>query len=370
MMQRRTVLFDTHVESHGKMVPFAGWEMPIHYGSQLQEHHAVRQHVGIFDVSHMTLVDLEGPDTEAFLMHLLANDVRKIAQPGGALYSCMLNFEGGVIDDLIVYHISKDYYRIVFNASTRDIVCAWLIEHLNKQDVTLTLRDEDAMIAIQGPESMNCLSTLLTPAQAGALATLKPFKTLAADSLFIARTGYTGEDGFEIILPQSKAVDFWHRAVQAGAKPCGLGARDTLRLETGLNLFGTDMDPHHTPLDSNLTWTVSFTDDRAFVGKEALLALMNKPHAILVGIVLLDKGVLRNYLPVTSHDGMKGVITSGSFSPTLGRGIAMARVPQGFGPLCEVWVREKPVKGRVVPLPFLRKGRSLIEDLIKESCHE
>jgi aminomethyltransferase len=301
---------------------------------------------------------------------MLANDVRKIAQPGGALYSCTLNPQGGVIDDLIVYHLSKHYYRIVFNASTRDIVCAWLIEHLGKEQVTLTLRDEDAMLAIQGPAAMSCLEKLLTPAQAGALATLKPFKTLAAADLFIARTGYTGEDGFEIILPQTKAVDFWKRAVQAGAKPCGLGARDTLRLEAGLNLFGTDMDPAHTPIEANLTWTVSFTDDRDFIGKEALLALMQKPHAILVGIVLLEKGVLRNHLPVTSHDSMKGVITSGSFSPTLGRGIAMARVPQGFGPLCEVWVREKPVKARVVPLPFLRKGRSLIADLIKESCHE
>lgn len=368
-MEQRTVLFDTHVLAHGKMVPFAGWDMPIHYGSQLQEHHAVRQGVGIFDVSHMTIMDLEGRDTQSFLMNLLANDVRKIATPGGALYSCMLNEQGGIIDDLIVYYLAKNHYRIVFNASTRDTVCAWLTSHLGQQKVAITLRDDDAMIAIQGPKALICMSKLMSRPQTDVLSSLKSFKTLADGDIFIARTGYTGEDGFEVMLPQSKAVDFWNRAVQAGAVPCGLGARDTLRLEAGLNLFGTDMSPEHTPVDSNLTWTVSFTDDRDFIGKRALLALAQKPHELLMGIVLLGKGVLRNHLSVTSGD-MKGEITSGSFSPTLGRGIAMARVPQGFGPLCEVWIRDKPVKGQVVPLPFVRKGRSLISALLKESCDE
>lgn len=367
--QRRTVLFDTHVSSHGKMVPFAGWEMPVHYGSQLQEHHAVRQGVGIFDVSHMTIVDLEGPDTASFLITLLANDVRKLTSPGSALYSCMLNEKGGVIDDLIVYFIAKNHYRIVFNASTRDTVCAWLMAHLEKRQVTVTLRDDYAMIALQGPQAMACLATLVSRAQADALRTLKPFRTLADGDFFFARTGYTGEDGFEIMLPQTEAVEFWNRAVKAGAVPCGLGARDTLRLEAGLNLYGTDMDISQTPLDSNLTWTVLMTEDRDFIGKRALMAQSQTPHAQLVGIVLLEKGVLRNHLPVTAGS-LKGMITSGSFSPTIGRGIAMARVPEGFGPLCDVWIREKPVKAMVVPLPFVRKGHSLISALLKESCDE
>lgn len=368
-IQRRTVLFDTHVSARGKMVPFAGWEMPVHYGSQLQEHHAVRQGVGIFDVSHMTLMDLEGSDTQSLLMSLLANDVRKLTKPGSALYSCMLNDDGCVLDDLIVYYLAKNRYRIVFNASTRDVVCAWLTSHLGKLNVIITLRDDNAMIALQGPTAIACLAQLVTRSQADVLASLKPFRTLADGDLFFARTGYTGEDGFEIMLPQTQAVDFWNRSVAAGAVPCGLGARDTLRLEAGLNLFGTDMDSEHTPIDSNLTWTVSFTDDRDFIGKRALLAQRQKPHDVLVGIVLLEKGVLRNHLPVTSGT-IKGMITSGSFSPTLGRGIAMARVPQNFGPLCDVWVRDKPVKAMVVPLPFVRKGSSLISALLKEPCDE
>ena len=216
-MQRRTVLYDTHVSARGKMVPFAGWEMPVHYGSQLQEHHAVRQGVGIFDVSHMTLMDLEGSDTQTFLMKLLANDVRKLTKPGAALYSCMLSAEGGVIDDLIVYYLAKNHYRIVFNAGTRDVVCAWLIDHVGKQNVVITLRDEFAMLAVQGPKALQCLAKLLTRSQTDVIASLKPFRTMANGDLFIARTGYTGEDGFEIMLPQTEAVDFWKRAVAAGS---------------------------------------------------------------------------------------------------------------------------------------------------------
>lgn len=355
-MGQRTSLYEAHLKAGAKMVDFAGWDMPIHYGSQLNEHHAVRQNAGMFDVSHMTIIDLKGPDVQNFLRQLLANDVAKLKQPGRALYSCLLNEDGGIIDDLIVYYLAKDHYRIVSNSSTRDTVCAWLTLQLRKFKTTLELRGDLSILAVQGPQAIAKLQSVLSFADYALLKTLKPFHTLADGDLFIARTGYTGEDGVEIMLPHEKAEALWQACLDAGIQPCGLGARDTLRLESGLNLYGTDMTIDTTPLESNLSWTVAFEpEDRHFIGKEALIEQKQQSHSQLVGLVLETKGVLRNHLPVWVGDA-QGEITSGSYSPSLERGIAMARIPAGSADSCEVELRGKRLPARIIKLPFIKNG--------------
>lgn len=355
-MGQHTPLYASHQQAGAKLVDFAGWDMPIHYGSQLDEHQAVRGSAGMFDVSHMTIIDLHGKDVKQFLRMLLANDIEKLKNPGKALYSCMLNEDGGVIDDLIVYYLAKDHYRIIFNAGTRDMVCAWLTLQLSRYQTTLELRDDLSILAIQGPEAISRLKSVLTPDQFTIVQHLKPFHTMANGDMFIARTGYTGEDGVEIVLPNEKIVKLWEACLQAGIKPCGLGARDTLRLEAGLNLYGTDMDIDTTPLESNLAWTVALQPEgRHFVGRAALLEQKQQPHLQLVGLVLETKGVLRNHLPVWVN-GQQGEITSGSYSPTLQQGIAMARIPAGSAQTCEVELRGKRLPARIVKLPFVKNG--------------
>ena len=342
---------------------FAGWDMPINYGSQIEEHHAVRRHAGMFDVSHMTIVDLTGPRTRDCLRRLLANDVDRLKDAGKALYSCMLNAAGGVIDDLIVYYLRDDCFRMVVNAATREKDLAWLVEQAALFDVTVKERPELAMIAIQGPETRDTVLGVLSGDKAAVAATLKPFVGAFADDWFIARTGYTGEDGFEIILPGDAAGGFWRRLREAGIGPAGLGARDTLRLEAGMNLYGADMDEAVTPLESGLAWTVAWEPpDRDFIGRAALETQRREgvPRK-LVGLLLEDKGVLRNHQKVIVGNDGTGEITSGSFSPTLQRSIAFARVPQDIGDHCQVEIRGKRLSARVVKPPFVRNGKARIE---------
>lgn len=369
-MGKATHLHQAHIDAGGKLVDFAGWDMPIHYGSQLEEHHAVRQAAGMFDVSHMTIIDLKGDDVYASLRRLLANDVSKIDRAGKALYTCLLNEEGGIIDDLIVYHLANDHYRIVSNAATRDIVSAWLTLQLRQADVEITLRDDLFILAVQGPKAIEKLQSVLSATQYAVTQQLKPFHTVSVDGLFVSRTGYTGEDGFELMFANEKAQTLWQACLEAGIRPCGLGARDTLRLEAGFNLSGTDMNTDHTPLDSNLGWTVAWKPEgRHFIGREALLAQKEAGHSVLVGLVLEGKGVLRNGLPVWV-DGKQGVITSGSFSPTLQRGIAMARIPKTENTNCEIELRGKKLPGKIVKLPFVRNGQCMVPDLTEELTHE
>lgn len=355
-MGKKTPLYDCHLQANAKIVDFAGWDMPLHYGSQIQEHHQVRQDAGIFDVSHMTVVDLKGQDVKAYLQHLLANNIDRLVH-GKALYTCMLNEQGGVIDDLIVYKISDDSYRLVVNSGTRDKDIAWL----NKQakaykNLQLTERDDLAMVAIQGPNARDKVAKVIASPQ---LAELKPFHAVAVKDYFIARTGYTGEDGFEIILPSDEAPGFWQKMLDATVKPCGLGARDTLRLEAGLNLYGSDMDESVTPLESNLAWTVAWEPkERQFVGRNALEEQQQSGlKQRLVGLVLEANGVLRNHQKVIVEGVGEGEITSGSFSPTLNKGIALARVPAETGEHCMVEMRGKQVPVQVVKPPFVRQGK-------------
>lgn len=361
-MGNKTPLYDEHVADGGKLVDFAGWEMPINYGSQIEEHNNVRSDAGMFDVSHMTVVDLEGERTREFLRYLLANNVDRLKDSGKALYSCMLNEDAGVIDDLIVYFIRDDFFRMVVNAGTHDKDIAWLGRQAPAFDVSVTERPELAMVAIQGPNARAKTLPLLSDAARAFAGELKPFFGDFDGDWFIARTGYTGEDGFEIILPAGDAAAFWGKLRAAGVKPTGLGARDTLRLEAGMNLYGTDMDETVSPLESALGWTVAWEPaDRDFIGRKALEAQRAAgTKQKLVGLLLEDKGVLRNHQKVVAGGG-EGEITSGSFSPTLQRAIAFARVPKDTGETCQVDIRGKLLNARVVKPPFVRNGESQID---------
>ena len=359
-MAQKTVLHASHLASGAKMVDFFGWEMPINYGSQIEEHHAVRQDAGMFDVSHMTIVDLTGANTRNFLRYLLANDVAKLTTPSKALYSGMLNSAGGVIDDLIVYFLQEDFFRLVVNSATREKDLAHINAEAKAFNVTVTERPEFAMIAVQGPNAKAKVATLLTAEQQAAVAGMKPFFGVQAGDLFIATTGYTGEDGYEIALPNEQAADFWQQLVTAGVKPCGLGARDTLRLEAGMNLYGQDMDESVSPLAANMGWTIAWEpSDRDFIGRTALEQAKAAGTAKLVGLVMEQKGVLRHGQKVITAAG-EGEITSGTFSPTLGFSIALARVPAATGDTAEVDIRGKLVPVKVVKPAFVRMGKKLV----------
>jgi len=343
------------------MVDFGGWDMPVAYGSQMEEHRAVRRDAGMFDVSHMLPVDLAGSGARDFLRYALANNVDKLTLSGKALYSCLLRPDGGVLDDLIVYDLAEDSFRIVVNAATSDKDVAWFRKLGAERAPRLKLepRRDLAMIAVQGPSARERVWTAL-PASRAATQALKPFAAATFADFFIARTGYTGEDGFEVLLPATRAPQLWTALAAAGVKPCGLGARDTLRLEAGMNLYGQDMDETTTPLESGLAWTVDLASERDFVGKAALLA--GRPSRELVGLLLVDKGgVLRSHQRVHTERG-EGEITSGTFSPTLGASIALARLPAGvpLGATVRVDVRDKQLAARVVKPPFVRNGKILI----------
>ena len=359
-MTQKTVLNDAHRRFGAKMVDFGGWDMPLHYGSQIEEHHAVRSDCGMFDVSHMCAVDVAGPDAKAFLLRLIANNVDKLKLPGKALYSAMLNEAGGVVDDLIVYFIADGQYRVVINAGTAEKDLAWMAARVAewKLEVVVLPRRDVAMIAVQGPNAKAKVWQVL-PETRAASETLKPFFGVAVGDIFVASTGYTGEDGFELTLPASKADALWQALFDAGVKPIGLGARDTLRLEAGMNLYGQDMDETVSPLDAGLAWTVDLVTARDFVGKAALLA---KPQQTqFLGLLLLDRGVLRAHQHVTTAQG-QGEITSGTFSPTLQQSIALARLPMGvaIGDTVTVEIRDKQLSAKVVKPCFVRNGKPQI----------
>ncbi|RYZ87439.1 MAG: glycine cleavage system aminomethyltransferase GcvT [Moraxellaceae bacterium] len=367
-MGNKTALYSTHQSMGGKLVDFGGWDMPLHYGSQLEEHHKVRQSAGMFDVSHMTVVDVQGPDAKAYLQYLLANDVAKIESiPGKALYSGMLNPEGGVIDDLIVYNMpdaeNGNWFRTVVNCGTRAKDLAWMGKVAAGFKVELKERDDLAMIAIQGPRAIELTKTVVTPSRAAVIDSLKIFQGLPEGDWFIARTGYTGEDGLEIMLPNDGVVEFWNALVNVGIAPCGLASRDTLRLEAGMNLYGHEMDDNVSPLAANMGWTVTWgPSERDFIGRSALEAEKSSGSKFkLVGLVLRERGVMRADQVVTVEGcEEKGIITSGTFSPTLGYSIALARVPANIGNQCHVDMRGKQVLVDVVAPNFVRNGKPVL----------
>ncbi len=356
-MTQQTVYNATHRALGAKMVDFGGWDMPIHYGSQIEEHHQVRRDAGMFDVSHMTVLDMHGANVRPFLRMLVANSVDKLSKPGKALYAAMLDASGGVIDDLIIYFMREDFFRVVVNAATHDKDLAWITAQAAPFGIDIQERRDLAMVAVQGPNAREKVLSLLTPAAATAARKLGKFVAVEADGMFVARTGYTGEDGFEIMVPESQAVEFWNRLLAAGVKPAGLGARDTLRLEAGMALYGQDMDESVSPYEAGLAWTVALDEGRDFTGRAALEAqkAAGAPRQ-MIGLVLDDKGVLRHGQAVFTAAGA-GEILSGTFSPTLGKAIALARVPAGDPGAVEVDIRGKRLPVRVVRYPFVRDGQ-------------
>ena len=391
MKLKETPLNEAHRLLNAKMVDFGGWDMPVNYGSQIDEHHQVRRDCGMFDVSHMRVVDIKGKGVRDFLRFLLANNVDKLTTSGKALYSCLLLENGGVIDDLIVYFMDEQWFRIVVNAGTADKDIAWMRKqatehakahpecyapsekteaapapategqgeaHEEKPPLDIADHPELAIIAVQGPNAKAKLWAAM-PGSQKLTENLAPFSGVVMGTMFIARTGYTGEDGFEVMLPAIAAPYFWNSLVTHGVKPCGLGARDTLRLEAGMNLYGQDMDETINPLEAGLAWTVDLKSERNFIGKAALLA--NPPMRKLVGLVLLDRGVLRGHQKVHTAHG-EGEITSGTFSPTLEKSIALARVPKDVqtGDTVQVAIRDKMLAAKAVKYPFARNGKGLI----------
>jgi aminomethyltransferase len=364
-MTFKTPLNEEHRKIHGvKMTEFCGWDMPLYYGSQIEEHNRVRQDAGMFDVSHMNVVDVKGKGARDFLRYLFANDIDKLKSVGAALYSCMLNERGGVVDDLIVYrYADKDYYRVVVNAATHDKDLAWINQHAKKFDVEVIERADLAMIAIQGPQAIAKVATVFAPEFVAATKDLKVFHAVAVGEWWIARTGYTGEDGYEIMMPLAEAAPFWRKLLAAGVAPCGLVSRDGLRLEAGLSLYGSEMDENVSPLESNLTWTVSFVDPaRDFVGRKALEA--QKAAGLkrnIFGLVLEDKGVLRSHQKVILPGIGEGETTSGGYGPTVGGAVALARLPieAKLGDSCFVVVRDKQLKARIIKPPFARNGKKV-----------
>ena len=362
-MIRKTILNDAHRKLGARMVDFGGWDMPVNYGSQIDEHHVVRNGVGMFDVSHMTVIDIHGPQAKLFLQYLLANDVAKLTRQGKALYSCMLNETAGIIDDLIVYFLDDENYRLVVNASTREKDLAWIEQQAKAFDVSVSERSQLAMIAVQGPKARQKVCPILPERLGLSAAEIKPFSACWFGEWFVGRTGYTGEDGFEIMLPEDKAEGFWNQLLQVGVKPCGLGARDTLRLEAGMNLYGQDMDENQNPLESGLAWTVAWQpNDREFIGRAALDGIKKQGlNSKFVGLLLEEKGVLRGHQPVVLDDGSVGEITSGGYSPTMARSIALARVPASIGETCKIDMRGKLKEATVVKPCFVRQGEIQID---------
>ncbi|WP_158752619.1 glycine cleavage system aminomethyltransferase GcvT [Dyella sp. S184] len=361
-MTEKTVLNATHRALGARMVDFGGWDMPINYGSQIEEHHAVRRGAGMFDVSHMTVIDLHGARTRDFLRHLLANSIDKLKVIGKALYSCMLNEQGGVIDDLIVYYLGEEHFRLVVNAGTRAKDLAWIEQQAAAFGVQVKERPEFAMIAVQGPHARAKVLGLLHEVDRPRIEKLGKFAAAAAQGphgmpLFVARTGYTGEDGFEIIVPAEHAIALWEALAAAGVAPAGLGARDTLRLEAGMNLYGQDMDETVSPWEANLGWTIALDEGRAFIGRAALeqQKAAGVPR-VMVGLVLDDKGVLRHGQKVLTANG-DGEILSGSFAPTLDKAVAFARIPAGTTGDMRVDIRGREVPVRLVKYPFVRDGK-------------
>jgi len=357
-MLKTTPLYQHHLALRAKMFNFHGWSVPLHYGSQLEEHHAVRHHAAVFDVSHMSIYDISGEQAEDFLRYILTNDVARLPKQK-ALYSCLVNPQGGVLDDVIAYRCDTNSFRLIGNAVTRPKLSHWLAQYAKKFAVSIKYRDDLAILALQGPDACRILTEIMPSAHKTKIEQLPPFHYCQIAHFFISRTGYTGEDGFEIIVPEKEVGNLWQTFLHNKVSVAGLGARDTLRLEAGMCLYGEDIDDSITPLDAGLTKTLSFKDEnRRFIGRSVLeYYYKNSEHLITVGLILLDKGILRPQHKIQVGEKIEGVITSGAYSPTLGISIALARIPAGIYDKVSVLIRNKPRVAQVVKPPFVHHGK-------------
>jgi len=344
MSLSQTCLHDNHVRLGAKMVDFAGWHMPIQYNSIVSEHNAVRERVGIFDVSHMGQIFVSGKDASSFLSYVTTWDINKLSD-GDCRYCHILNNDGQIIDDTIVYTFSNQDYMLVPNASMISKVFDWL--NLNSSNFEVNIynkSDEFFCLAVQGPESLRLLRQYFN-------LSITPFKLVKSDNLIISGTGYTGEKGYEIMGPISESQKIWESFLEMGAIPIGLGARDTLRLEKGFLLSGTDFNGSQTTLESGYSWVIDWNHD--FIGKESLTVQKEGAYKSLSGILLEERGVLRPGLEVYFEGKKMSELTSGSLSPILKRGIGLSYLDLPIGTTVNVSIRNKQLKGRVIQTPFL-----------------
>ena len=358
---KTTPFFEIHKKLNGKMVPFAGWHMPIQFAGVMEEHRAVRKGVGVFDVSHMGEIDIRGREAKPFLQKLLTNDMDKLDN-GGILYSLMCYENGGVVDDLLVHRFEEDHYFLCVNASNTDKDFEWARGLAGEFDVQVdNISDRTAQLAIQGPKAESLLQKL-TDVSLGDLAYYRFLKGRVSDvEAIIARTGYTGEDGFEIYLDAGSAVPVFESLLETGKEfdlqPIGLGARDTLRLEMGYPLYGQEIDADHSPLEAGLGWVIKLKKTDAFVGQKPLINQKDKGLTQkLVGVKLMDRGVPRSHYQVLNDGASVGEVTSGTFSPTLNTGVALCNVPTELskpGTRLDIAIRNSTVAGEVTPLPFV-----------------
>ena len=358
---KSTPLLEVHKKLNGKMVSFAGWNMPIQYAGVMEEHRTVREGVGVFDVSHMGEIDVRGREAKPFLQKLLTNDMDKLDN-GGILYSLMCYENGGVVDDLLVHRFEEDHYFLCVNASNTDKDFEWACGLAGEFDVQVdNLSDRTAQLAIQGPHAESLLQKL-TDVSLSDLAYYRFQKGRVGDlEAVIARTGYTGEDGFEIYLDAGTAVSVFESLLEAGKEfdlqPIGLGARDTLRLEMGYPLYGQEIDADHSPLEAGLGWVIKLKKADAFIGQKPLENQKDKGLAHkLIGIKLKDRGVPRSHYKVLNDGTPAGEVTSGTFSPTLNTGVALCKVPTELskpGTRLDIAIRNSTVAGEVTPLPFV-----------------
>ncbi|MBE3559326.1 MAG: glycine cleavage system aminomethyltransferase GcvT [Ktedonobacteraceae bacterium] len=360
---KRTSLYEQHKRLGARLVEFGGWEMPVQYSSIIEEHRAVRMHAGLFDVSHMGEFKIQGKDALAFLQYLVPNDVGRLAVHQ-ALYTQLCLPNGNIIDDLLVYALAENHYMLVVNAAniTKDL--AWVqgqAQHF--QDVTVIDQSETtALLALQGPQAQ----AILQPLTQINLAAIRYYHCAAGQVkgayCIVSRTGYTGEDGFELYCSPADVVGIWNDLLAAGKDrgllPAGLGARDTLRLEAGMCLYGHELDEQTNPLEARLGWTVKFNKGN-FIGRDALLQVKQQgPRRLLVGFEMLERGVPRNGYALYEGERQIGFVTSGSFSPTTGKNIGMGYVTAGdavAGATIQVDIRGKRLDARIVPLPFYKR---------------
>ncbi|MDQ4126974.1 MAG: glycine cleavage system aminomethyltransferase GcvT [Actinomycetota bacterium] len=352
---RRTPLYDEHKELGARLVDFAGWEMPVQYSGIKAEHAAVRESAGLFDVSHMGEVVFRGPDAEAAVQRLVTRDVGRL-EAGQAGYAAVCYESGGTVDDVLVYKRPDDFL-VVVNAANREKDLEYFRENTEDLDVDVVDESDDwALLALQGPEATG----LLQGSTDTDLSPIKYYRFVEGEVdgtyALISRTGYTGEDGFELYLRPDDAPGIWRRLIEAGAAPVGLGARDTLRLEAGMCLYGNELDAETTPLEAGISFAVHLTKEPRFIGQRALLledtqGLRKK----LVGFEMEGRGIARHGHPVTSGAEIVGEVTSGTQSPTLNRAIGLALVDPGVEDRFEVVIRDNPVPAKTVPLPFYKR---------------
>ncbi|MDX1934862.1 MAG: glycine cleavage system aminomethyltransferase GcvT [Capsulimonadales bacterium] len=356
----RTSLYTAHAAAHARFVPFAGWEMPVQYAGVLTEVKAVRERVGLFDVSHMGRVRVRGGDAPAFLQRMVVSDIARLSESGGeARYSLFCLEAGGVLDDIIVYRFSAGEFIVVVNASNREKDLSWMRHHAGGFNVRIEDETtETALIAVQGPEAMPLLDSLADRT----LSRVRRFgftdATVSGVRTMAARTGYTGEDGMELFCTADDAPRLWEALTAAGATPCGLGARDTLRIEAALPLYGHEMDEHTSPYEARLGWTVKLDKPADFLGRTTLAALKDSPpRRILAGIEMDGRAIPREGYVVRTGDEVIGHVTSGTFSPTRGKGIALVRIDArraAPGNAVDVIIRDQPHAARTLALPFYK----------------